>query len=44
MVGQGRYSGLVDGREVCEHVPYHAHLVQAGARLYLNPQCITHIA
>lgn len=40
----GRYSGLVDGREVCEHVPYHRLLVQAGARLYLNPQCITHIA
>jgi hypothetical protein len=44
VVGHGRYSGLVDGREVCEHVPYHAQLVAAGARLYLNPQCITHIA
>jgi hypothetical protein len=44
VVGHGRYSGLVDGREVCEHVPYHALLVKAGARLYLNPQCITHIA
>ena len=44
IVAQGRYTGLVDGREVCEHVPYHALLQQAGARLYLNPQCITHIA
>jgi len=44
VVGQGRYSGLVDGREVCEHVPYHELLVKAGARLYLNPKCITHIA
>jgi len=42
--GLGRYTGLVDGREVCEHVPYHDLLVKAGARLYLNPQCITHIA
>jgi len=44
IVAQGRYTGLVDGREVCEHVPYHALLQQAGARLYLNPKCITHIA
>jgi hypothetical protein len=44
VVGRGRYTGLVDGREVCEHVPYHDLLVKAGARLYLNPQCITHIA
>lgn len=44
VVGQGRYTGLVDGREVCEHVPYHELLVKAGARLYLNPKCITHIA
>ena len=44
VAGRGRYTGLVDGREVCEHVPYHDLLVKAGARLYLNPQCITHIA
>jgi len=44
VAGHGRYTGLVDGREVCEHVPYHAQLVAAGARLYLNPKCITHIA
>lgn len=44
----GRYVGL-QGQgehetEVCEHVPYHEALVRAGARLYLNPQCLTHIA
>jgi hypothetical protein len=44
VAGQGRYTGLNDGREVCEHVPYHAQLVARGARLYLNPQCLTHIA
>ncbi len=44
IVGRGRYTGLVEGREVCEHVPYHAALVTSGARLYLNPQCLTHIA
>ena len=44
IVGRGRYTGLQEGREVCEHVPYHAALVAAGARLYLNPQCLTHIA
>ena len=44
VVRRGRYSGLVDGREVCEHVPYHEALCEAGARLYLNPRCITHIA
>lgn len=44
IASRGRYAGLVHGREVCEHVPYHAALVAAGARLYLNPQCLTHIA
>jgi hypothetical protein len=44
VVGRGRYTGLQQGGEVCEHVPYHAALVAAGARLYLNPQCLTHIA
>jgi len=44
VAGRGRYTGLDQGREVCEHVPYHAALVAAGARLYLNPQCLTHIA
>ncbi|MEY4416134.1 MAG: hypothetical protein RIQ53_3427 [Pseudomonadota bacterium] len=39
----GRYVGLIDGEEVCEHVPYHAQLVAGGARLWLNPQCLTHI-
>ena len=40
----GRYVGVESGEEVCEHVPYHQALVRAGARLYLNPRCITHIA
>jgi hypothetical protein len=44
LAGRGRYTGLHQGREICEHVPYHAALLAAGARLYLNPQCITHIA
>ncbi|MDT7836550.1 hypothetical protein [Aquabacterium sp. OR-4] len=44
IASRGRYAGLVHGREVCEHVPYHAALQAAGARLYLNPQCLTHIA
>lgn len=44
IASRGRYTGLVHGREVCEHVPYHAALCAAGARLYINPQCLTHIA
>ena len=43
VVGRGRYVGVEAGEEVCEHVPYHAQLCQAGARLFLNPGCITHI-
>jgi hypothetical protein len=44
IVARGRYVGLLRGREVCEHVPYHEALGRAGARLYINPRCITHIA
>jgi hypothetical protein len=44
VVRHGRYVGLIDGQEVCEHVPYHEALCRAGARLFLNPDCITHIA
>lgn len=40
---RGRYAGLRDGEEICEHVPYHEALVASGARLYLNPGCLTHI-
>jgi hypothetical protein len=39
---KGRYVGLLNNEEVCEHVPYHQALSRAGARLYINPQCITH--
>jgi len=38
----GRYAGLLNNEEVCEHVPYHQALSRSGARLYINPQCITH--
>ena len=43
IVGHGRYVGLLHGREICEHVPYHEALGRAGAKLYINPRCITHI-
>lgn len=41
-VPHGRYVGLLDNEEICEHVPYHQALTRSGARLYINPQCITH--
>lgn len=44
IAGRGRYAGLLRGEEVCEHVTYHEALLRAGARLYLNPRCLTHIA
>jgi len=44
IAGRGRYHGLQGEAELCEHVPYHAALLRAGARLYLNPRCLTHIA
>jgi hypothetical protein len=40
----GRYVGVEGEREVCEHVPYHEGLYRAGAKLYINPRCVTHIA
>jgi hypothetical protein len=43
MIGKGRYSGLQGNAEICEHVPYHAGLIEAGARLYINPNCITNM-
>jgi hypothetical protein len=33
----GRYVGLEDGREVCEHVFFHRGLHRAGGMLYINP-------
>ena len=35
-----RYNGWAEGREICEHVPFHAALRAAGRRLYLNPQFV----
>jgi hypothetical protein len=34
----GRYVGLEDGREVCEHVFFHRGLVKNGGMLYINPE------
>lgn len=39
---KGRYIGIVNNEGICEHVPYHQGLIRSGARLYINPQCITH--
>jgi hypothetical protein len=42
IAGQGRYVGLIGDEEICEHVPYNESLGKAGARLFINPECITH--
>lgn len=36
----GRYSGVQDGRPICEHVPLHAELRARGYRLFINPALI----
>ncbi|MDP3898679.1 MAG: glycosyltransferase family A protein [Mesorhizobium sp.] len=36
----GRYVGFVNGRTICEHVPYHEQLVRDGARLFIHPGMI----
>lgn len=37
----GRYTGpYPDGRQICEHVPFHAMLREAGHRLFINPRMI----
>lgn len=36
----GRYSGMQDGRAVCEHVPLHAELRAKGHRIFINPALI----
>ena len=36
----GRYSGVQDGRAVCEHVPLHAELRSKGYRIFINPALI----
>jgi len=37
---RGRYVGIVDGQEVCEHVHLHRVMREAGARLYINPRLV----
>ncbi|MDC8786921.1 glycosyltransferase [Roseateles koreensis] len=32
-----RYTGILDGREVCEHVPLHQAMRRQGMALYVNP-------
>jgi hypothetical protein len=34
------YAGTANGRDICEHVPYHEALVAAGGRLFLHPALI----
>jgi hypothetical protein len=36
--GNGRYVGVEEGREICEHVSFHRGLHGAGGRLYINPE------
>lgn len=37
----GRYSGVdAEGEQVCEHVPFHAQLRQAGFKIFINPALI----
>lgn len=37
---KGRYSGVINQRPVCEHVPFHEALIEDGARLFINPDFI----
>jgi hypothetical protein len=34
----GRYRGVEDDREICEHVSFHQGIHAAGGRLYINPE------
>ena len=42
IAAKGRYVGMINNEEICEHVTYNESLYRAGARLYINPECITH--
>ena len=33
----GTYKGICDGKGLCEHVPFHEAIRQAGGKIYLNP-------
>jgi glycosyltransferase involved in cell wall biosynthesis len=37
---RGRYVGIADDHEVCEHVHLHRLMRTAGTRLYINPQLV----
>lgn len=37
---KGRYEGVKDGNEVCEHVHFNKMLISQGAKLYINPKLI----
>lgn len=34
----GRYVGVEEGREICEHVSFHRGICRAGGMLYINPE------
>lgn len=34
---RGRYVGVEDGREICEHVSFHRGIHKSGGMLYINP-------
>jgi glycosyltransferase involved in cell wall biosynthesis len=38
-----RYCGFMNGREVCEHVPYNLALRDRGAKMYINPSFVTNL-
>lgn len=37
-----RYSASLNGRHICEHVPFHTHASSFGRQLYINPNFIIH--
>ena len=37
---KSRYDGLINKKEICEHVSFHKNLVQKGYKLYINPKMI----
>jgi hypothetical protein len=39
-IAESRYIGMSEGREVCEHVPFHQDMRSQGRRLFINPQFI----
>jgi hypothetical protein len=37
-----RYSATLNGRHICEHVPFHTHASEFGRQLYINPKFIVY--